>query len=80
MDSDLSSTKFSGTIETFVSSEDCKDYDNEDDKEVELSENKDPTIEDIASNDKSNNFLKPDVKPVRGSGPRALRRRPGTYN
>ena len=80
MDSDNSSCKLSATIKTFVSCEEDIDSENEDDKSVELSENKDPTIEDIDSNDKSENFLKPDNKVVRGSGPRALRRRPGNLN
>ena len=79
MNSNHSSSKLSSTIKTFICEEDLN-HCNEDNKEIELSENKDPTMEDIDSNDKSDIFLKPDVKTVRGTGPRALRRRPGKHN
>ena len=32
----------------------------------------------ITSEEKSENFLKPEAKAIRGTGPRALRRRPGS--
>ena len=79
MNSNHSSSKLSSTIKTFISCEDDLNNDHEDNKEIELSENKDPIMEDIDSNDKSDNFLKPDVKAIRGTGPRALRRRPGKH-
>ena len=80
MNSNHSSSKLSSTIKTFISCEENLNHGDEDNKEIELSDNKDPTMEDIDSNDKSDNFLKPDVKTVRGTGPRALRRRPGKHN
>ena len=67
----------STTIKTFISCEDDFDTDNDDDQDVKVSENKDPSHEDIDSKDLADNFLKPEVKVVRGKGPRALRRRPG---
>merc|ERR1712088_738582 len=48
-----------------------------DDQDSEISQNKDPRNEDIGSKDMSDKFLKPEMKTVRNTGPRALRRRPG---
>ena len=76
-----SNTDISSTIKNFVESEHVSTIDDSQNimhTEKENSLLKSDSPDGIKLEERSDNFLKPESKAVRGTGPRALRRRPGS--
>ena len=76
-----SNISLSGTINSFILSEPAPEEEGNEDcplgGEIESDDKHCEGEVDDQTKDSSEPFLKPEMKPVRNTGPRALRRRPG---